>query len=657
MKNANTQALLDSVTDTELKRKLEFERINLTTLINNISGVMWSIDRDYNLITSNSAFDVMFEKMSGAKPKQGQSVFIKGFSDEHLNMFRQFYDRAFKGETFTIEEYNETYDRWYDISFYPIRQSFTIVGAACYSHDITQRKATASKLSEAKRLYAFTSQVNKAIIHAKSEEELLEKVCLTAGMVGEYDLVVAGRIDEANRKFKMVSQFNATPYDQEIFANMNYEPGGPTENVLLKYDHHLICDVNSEPGDWSWKKYALHRGFRSLACLPLKKEGNIVYIVNLLSKRQAFCNKADITVLDETVENISFALDVFEKEKRQVHAEKEREQSNARLKHAQKVAQLGYWELNLETRVATWSEEHCRIFGVDPANNMHSYESWLSFVHPDDVEYVLKMSKEGEASMKSFSFHHRIIRGDGLIRHIHSQNEFEFNSEGVLTGFFGTSQDVTEIKQTEEKLKHSAFRFNQAQEITHLGNWELDFTTGGAVWSAEACRIYGLPLEENIQSYENWISFIHPDDLGHVMLENSKAAATHSNSNIYHRIIRRDGTVRHIHSQAHFEFDNEGKPVGLYGTAHDITDQTANIAQLKVQNEKLREIAWIQSHKVRGPLATILGLAQLFKDDRPCDDMKEIVQGILQSSEKLDAVIREIVGKTTVAEVHGNTEA
>lgn len=85
--------------------------------------------------------------------------------------------------------------------------------------------------------------------------------------------------------------------------------------------------------------------------------------------------------------------------------------------------------------------------------------------------------------------------------------------------------------------------------------------------------------------------------------------------------------------------------------SQDITEQVNYLHSIESQNEKFNEIARIQSHNVRGPLATILGLTQLFIDKEMVINTEEIVHGILQSSRQLDAVIREIVHKTSIAQV------
>ncbi|HEX8561870.1 MAG TPA: PAS domain S-box protein [Flavobacterium sp.] len=133
----------------------------------------------------------------------------------------------------------------------------------------------------------------------------------------------------------------------------------------------------------------------------------------------------------------------------------------------------------------------------------------------------------------------------------------------------------------EEKLKNSEFRLKQAQEIAHLGSWEVNLATGVAIWSDEALRIFGLPINEGLQSYQQWLSHIHPEDLDNVLeMTSNPDSATHA---FFYRILRRDGMVRYLYSQTQTEFDGEGKPIALQGIIHDVT------------NAKVTEMALVES--------------------------------------------------------------
>jgi len=90
--------------------------------------------------------------------------------------------------------------------------------------------------------------------------------------------------------------------------------------------------------------------------------------------------------------------------------------------------------------------------------------------------------------------------------------------------------------------------------------------------------------------------------------------------------------------------DMKGNVIGVNCFSRDITAQKKHLAQIEQQNAKLKEIAWIQSHKVRGPVASILGLIALFNYDEAADPVnKEILSGIKTASTHLDEIIKEVV--------------
>lgn len=81
--------------------------------------------------------------------------------------------------------------------------------------------------------------------------------------------------------------------------------------------------------------------------------------------------------------------------------------------------------------------------------------------------------------------------------------------------------------------------------------------------------------------------------------------------------------------------------------ANDVTERTLYYKALQKQNEKLKEIAWIQSHKVRSPVSRILGMIDLIKH-KICSEKenKILIDEIQDSVKELDKIIRDISGKT-----------
>ena len=108
-----------------------------------------------------------------------------------------------------------------------------------------------------------------------------------------------------------------------------------------------------------------------------------------------------------------------------------------------------------------------------------------------------------------------------------------------------------------------------------------------------------------------------------------------------------DGRVRYTGVSFNPVFDKDNKVTGVSCFARDITEQRKHLHRIEEQNTALREIAFIESHKVRGPVATIMGLVQILNNEDNTEEMnKEITESILTASYQLDIIIREVVRKS-----------
>jgi diguanylate cyclase (GGDEF)-like protein len=135
----------------------------------------------------------------------------------------------------------------------------------------------------------------------------------------------------------------------------------------------------------------------------------------------------------------------------------ELQRSQARLANAQRIAQLGNWEWDLETGEAVWSDQLYRILGLRPGSAIASLETFLSHVYPNDRdevrEWFIKTLRTGKSSCLS---HRLILPGDKelIVQH---QAEAHFDSTGNVLLMSGTIQDITQIRKAEEKIQRLAY--------------------------------------------------------------------------------------------------------------------------------------------------------------------------------------------------------
>jgi len=134
--------------------------------------------------------------------------------------------------------------------------------------------------------------------------------------------------------------------------------------------------------------------------------------------------------------------------------EGELQKQERRLLEAQKIAHLGFIEVNLETDEVYLSDEAYRSYGIKKGE-IGTMSELVSFVHPDDLELVqtrLDMAVRGE---QTYDLEHRLVRPDGSIIWTHSQAELIRDSSGKPIQLIGTTFDISKRRQAEEALKAS----------------------------------------------------------------------------------------------------------------------------------------------------------------------------------------------------------
>lgn len=146
--NDNYMVVGRDITDRILAhRQIEFDHNNLQSLINNTEDLIWSMDRDLKLITSNHSFNKWVERLTGVQPFKGLSLFDPRIKNINVSAFKAKLDRALQGETFSVVEYFEQPSgSWVEISFYPIIEKEAVIGTACFSRDISEQLKSAQEI-------------------------------------------------------------------------------------------------------------------------------------------------------------------------------------------------------------------------------------------------------------------------------------------------------------------------------------------------------------------------------------------------------------------------------------------------------------------------------------------------------------------------------
>jgi PAS domain S-box-containing protein len=215
-----------------------------------------------------------------------------------------------------------------------------------------------------------------------------------------------------------------------------------------------------------------------------------------------------------------------------------------------------------------------------------------------------------------------------------------------------TVTDITERKRSEEELRLSAERLNRAQEIAHLGSWEVELATNRLIWSDEVYRIFGLQPQEFEGSYDDFLEAIHPNDRAAV-----DAAYTHSlinGSNTYeieHRVVRRGtGEVRIVHERCEHMRDESGRLIRSVGMVHDITERKRNEEDLRLAKEAAETATRTKSqflanmsHELRTPMTGVLGMLELTLADDLSPGQRSNLLVVKKSADALLRILNDIL--------------
>ncbi len=516
--------------------------------------------------------------------------------------------------------------------------------------DITERKLADEKLVNANRLYVFISNINQAIVHAANEQTVFEDACQIANDVGNFSMCWIGLFSDKVDTIDLVASSGMSKELDSYFAGLVYEDDDPQYHVLKTGSYYLCNDIPRYFKPDKWNSLIEKHKLNSLMVLPVRKYGAIIGTINLYSTVLNLFDKEEIALLNEVANDISFALDIFENDKYRKLMEKKVAHSELHLKQAQAIAHFGSWERNLITDVVVWSEETCKIHGVDFQQNILTFNDWISFIHPDDVDTVLMMIKESDASLISGTFQHRIIRPDGTIRHLQSHFHFELSKDDTPLGVYGVARDITETRLAELALAQSEANLRLIMDLLPQAIFAKNVAGKFVFMNKNFASLFGYVPGELIGKSPLDIKQLQAE-VDEFISEDNEVLLTGETKIIQEQPITDfNGRSRLFHTiKVPFTIPGINEKA-ILGITNDITEQkqaeqerAKMIADIIQRNKDLEQFSYIVSHNMRAPLANILGLAEVMEIsgiDRP--EEKELMDGMRVSVRRLDDVIKDL---------------
>jgi len=453
------------------------------------------------------------------------------FNNDNQDFFRHFVNLlvANPGKAQKIEAIDLLNEKkttvWVDIYATNLLDWPLVHGIVFNIYDVTPRIEARIKLRKANDILSFKGKINELLSNLDDKQTLFDKFNLLAVTHGRFEMAFICKPMKTAKRAEVISSFNATAADLDFFAHLMLSDNGPTESVILTGKPFIVNNFETDTKNTMMRIYARKKGVGSCIILPLRLSGKTLYTLHLFTITPYYFQNDELILLNDTANDISLVLELFEKEK---------------------------------------------------------------------------------------------LRAE-----------------------------------IETKLNTRSLVLEKTEQISHNGSCEIDIANGESVWSLGMCRLLDTRVEKVSQGIDFWKSFVHPGDLEEVSVKINEVLDTGESQFFIHRIKQPGGEVRHLFTKCHVECDdNDVYKNALHIICHDVTDEFLNIKKLEKQNEKLQEISWTQSHKLRGPVATILGLVDLLADpDISAEESQELVNCLKIAATELDHTTIDIVGKSQEIEI------
>jgi PAS domain S-box-containing protein len=243
----------------------------------------------------------------------------------------------------------------------------------------------------------------------------------------------------------------------------------------------------------------------------------------------------------------------------------------------------------LDGTIVTWNAGAQRLYGYPAAEAVGRPVTMLLL--PERVaEWRAVMERVGRAESLD-PFDTVCVRKDGAHVDVALSVSPLADGRGKVVGAAAFVHDITAHKQTVADLRRALAQLTESQALARLGSWEWDVPTGVMLWSEEVYHLHGVdPLEFRV-SYENALELVHPDDRAFVNESVSRACRNGGSYVCEHRVVRPDGSIRWWQSRGTALSDSSGKPIKLFGTVQDVTEQKLAGDALASSRAQLRDFA------------------------------------------------------------------
>ncbi|TVQ90732.1 MAG: PAS domain S-box protein [Deltaproteobacteria bacterium] len=258
------------------------------------------------------------------------------------------------------------------------------------------------------------------------------------------------------------------------------------------------------------------------------------------------------------------------------------------LRAAQDLLGFGSWHMNLDTGEVHWSDAVYVMLGAAPGGLIPTRESYLSRVHPDDVQPLLDdLEAVIGGSSERFSSTHRILAAEGAVRYVESLGVVEASDRGRILA--GVVRDVTDRVAATQRLADLEQLRRFAGETSKLGGWRVEVGADRVIWTEECAAIHGVPAG-TCPTLERAIAFYIPQDRPRIAEAFRQCVERGIPYDDQFTILNAAGQRVRVRTTGLPFHDDRGRIKGVHGALQDLTGILRAQEQVEALNLRLAHV-------------------------------------------------------------------
>lgn len=286
-----------------------------------------------------------------------------------------------------------------------------------------------------------------------------------------------------------------------------------------------------------------------------------------------------------------------------------------------------------------WSGNVSYLMDNAETENFHKEEWWLERIHPEDLQknhnLLIKAIEKREESLKR-EYRFRVESGEYKL--LFDQSTIKYDDQNNVDKIIGSLHDIEEITRINKENKRLGKVVNKVKNLILITDEE-----GYIEWANAAFFERTGFNWKQVKGTKPWELLKYPSTSEDVVMYMRQAMKKVEFFNVEVENIMKDGSSRWFHIEGSPIKDEENNFGGYIAIESDITERKVREEKINRQNELLKESAWINSHQVRKPLASILGLIQLMQLADNEEETVEYLSLLEICSKELDENIKRSV--------------